>query len=78
MPSGKHAILLTGVPGIGKMSSPHRVSRYGVDVGALDRIVDEALARGCRAEVMKATPEMVKLINEALPADTNLILHVTC
>jgi hypothetical protein len=22
--------------------------------------------------------ELVKLINEALPADTNLILHVTC
>jgi hypothetical protein len=26
----------------------------------------------------KPTPELVRLINRGLPADTNVILHVTC
>jgi hypothetical protein len=37
----------------------------------------EARHRGVEL-LVKPTPELVRLINEALPADTNLILHVTC
>lgn len=38
---------------------------------------DEARRRGVEL-LMKATPELVTLINRSLPEDTNLILHVTC
>ena len=38
---------------------------------------EEARRRGVEL-VMRTTPELVKLINEALPADTNVIVHVTC
>jgi hypothetical protein len=34
--------------------------------------------RGDSRPLMKATPELVTLINSSLPKDTNLILHVTC
>lgn len=37
----------------------------------------EAHRRGLEL-LMKPTPELVRLVNEALPAHTNLILHVTC
>jgi hypothetical protein len=37
----------------------------------------EARRRGVEL-LMKATPELVTLINSSLPKDTNLILHVTC
>jgi hypothetical protein len=37
----------------------------------------EARRRGVEL-LTKTTPEVVKMINEALPADTNVILHVTC
>lgn len=42
-----------------------------------DDFRQEARRRGVEL-LMKTTPELVKLINEALPADTNVILHVTC
>lgn len=62
---------------------PWSASRLWIGTGAHGRmpVADDVReeARRRRIElVMKATPEMVKLINEALPADTNLILHVTC
>ena len=38
---------------------------------------DEARRRGVQL-LEKPTPEIVRLINKGLPADTNLILHVTC
>ena len=38
---------------------------------------EEARRRGVQL-VEKPTPELVQLINRGLPADTNLILHVTC
>jgi hypothetical protein len=42
-----------------------------------DDFREEARRRGVEL-LMRATPELVKMINEALPADANLILHVTC
>ncbi|HEV8702912.1 MAG TPA: hypothetical protein VGV60_16700 [Candidatus Polarisedimenticolia bacterium] len=38
---------------------------------------EEARRRGLEL-LTKPTPELVRLVNEALPADTNLILHITC
>jgi hypothetical protein len=38
---------------------------------------EEARRRGVEL-LVKPTSELVQLINEALPADTNLILHLTC
>jgi len=38
---------------------------------------EEARRRGVEL-LEKPTPELVRLINRGLPADTNLILHVTC
>jgi hypothetical protein len=38
---------------------------------------EEARRRGVEL-LEKPTPEIVRLINRGLPADTNVILHVTC
>jgi hypothetical protein len=38
---------------------------------------EEAQRRGVEL-LVRPTPELVRLINEALPPDTNLILHLTC
>jgi hypothetical protein len=38
---------------------------------------EEARRRGVEL-LEKPTPELVRLINEGLPAKTNLVLHVTC
>lgn len=62
---------------------PWSASRLWIGTGAYGRLPvsedlrEEARRRGVEL-LMKATPELAKLINEALPADTNLILHVTC
>jgi hypothetical protein len=62
---------------------PWDAKRLWIGTGAHGRLpVAEDVRREAarrRVEVLaKATPELVKLINEALPEDTNLILHVTC
>jgi hypothetical protein len=38
---------------------------------------EEARRRGVML-LEKPTPQLVRLINKGLPADTNMILHVTC
>jgi hypothetical protein len=38
---------------------------------------EEAQRRGVEL-LVKPTPEVVRLINEALPPDTDVILHLTC
>jgi len=38
---------------------------------------EEARHRGVEL-LLRPTPDLIELINKALPADTNLILHVTC
>jgi hypothetical protein len=38
---------------------------------------EEARRRGVEL-LERPTPELVRLINKGLPADTNLILHLTC
>lgn len=62
---------------------PWSAKRLWIGTGAYgclpvaDDVKKEAVRR--RVELlMKTTPELVKLMSEALPADTNLILHVTC
>src|SRR5262245_6204189 len=42
-----------------------------------DDVREEARRRGVKL-VIRETPEIVKMINDDLHADTNLILHVTC
>jgi hypothetical protein len=42
-----------------------------------DDFREEARRRGVEL-LTRTTPELVRMINEALPADTNVILHVTC
>jgi len=42
-----------------------------------DDVQEEARRRGVKV-VIRKTPELVKLFNELLPADANLIFHVTC
>jgi hypothetical protein len=62
---------------------PWRARRLWIGTGAhgrlpvADDIREEARRRGVEL-LMKATPELVTLINSSLPKDTNLILHVTC
>jgi hypothetical protein len=62
---------------------PWSAKHLWVGTGAYGRLPvpedfrEEARRRGVDL-LMKATPDLVKMINEALPADTNLILHVTC
>ena len=62
---------------------PWSARRLWIGTGAYGRLPvaedlrEEARRRGVQL-LMKATPELAKLINEALPPDTNLILHVTC
>src|SRR5262245_14023895 len=69
---------LTAAEGI-----PWRAKRLWIGTGAYGRLPvpedfrQEARRRGVEL-VMRATPDLVKMINEALPADTDLILHVTC
>lgn len=62
---------------------PWKAERLWIGTGAYGRlpVADDVIkeARRRRVELLlKATPELVKLINEGLPAATNLILHVTC
>lgn len=62
---------------------PWGATRLWIGTGAYGRLPvpadfrEEARRRGVEL-LMKATPELVEMINDALPADTNLILHVTC
>lgn len=62
---------------------PWSAKRLWIGTGAYERLPvpdefrEEARRRGVEL-LTKATPELVKMINQALPADTNLILHVTC
>jgi hypothetical protein len=42
-----------------------------------DDFHEEAHRRGVEL-LVKTTPELVKMINQALPTATNVILHVTC
>lgn len=62
---------------------PWDAKRLWIGTGAQGRLPvpddfrEEARRRGVEL-LTKTTPELVKLINEALPADTNVILHVTC
>lgn len=62
---------------------PWRAARLWIGTGAAGRLPvgedlqEEAKRRGIEL-LLKPTSELVKLINEALPHDTNLILHVTC
>src|SRR5262245_28869761 len=62
---------------------PWNAKHLWVGTGAYGRLPvpddfrEEARRRGVEL-LTKATPDLVKMINEALPSDTNLILHVTC
>jgi hypothetical protein len=62
---------------------PWKAQRLWIGTGAhgrlpvADDVRDEARRRGVGL-LMKATAELVALINRSLPEDTNLILHVTC
>jgi hypothetical protein len=62
---------------------PWKAKRLWIGTGAHGRLPvpddfrEEARRRGVEL-LTKTTPEMVKMINEALPPDTNVILHVTC
>ena len=62
---------------------PWRARRLWIGTGAYGSLpvaVDlrkEARRRGVEL-LEKPTPELVRLINEGLPARTNVILHVTC
>jgi len=62
---------------------PWKAQRLWIGTGAhgrlpvADDVREEARRRGVEL-LMKATPELVALINRSLPEDTNLILHVTC
>jgi hypothetical protein len=62
---------------------PWKARRLWIGTGAhgrlpvADDLREEAVRRGVEL-LVKATPELVALINMALPKDTNLILHVTC
>jgi len=62
---------------------PWKAQRLWIGTGAhgrlpvADDVREEARRRGVEL-LMKATPELVTLINLSLPEDTNLILHVTC
>ena len=57
--------------------------RLWIGTGAYGRLPvaedlrQEAGRRGLEL-LAKPTRELIKLVNEAFPADTNLILHVTC
>lgn len=62
---------------------PWRARRLWIGTGAhgglpvTGELREEARRRG--VEVLdKPTPELVRLINRGLPAETNVILHVTC
>lgn len=62
---------------------PWEAPRLWVGTGAMGRLPvaedvrQEARRRGVEL-LIKTTPEMVTLINESLPPETNVILHVTC
>ena len=62
---------------------PWGAARLWIGTGASGRlpvaedVQDEARRRGIEL-LMRPTPEMVKLVNAALPPDTNLVIHVTC
>lgn len=54
-----------------------RIDAYEFGRITIDDLREEARRRGVEV-LLKSTPELVKLINEGLPADTSVILHVTC
>lgn len=62
---------------------PWRARRLWIGTGAhgalpvASDLREEARRRGVEL-LEKATPELVRLINRGLPAETNVILHVTC
>jgi hypothetical protein len=62
---------------------PWSAARLWIGTGAAGRlpvaedVQEEARRRGIEL-LMRPTPEMVRLVNDALPPDTNLIIHVTC
>ena len=62
---------------------PWRARRLWVGTGAYGSLPvasdlrEEARRRGVEL-VVKTTPELVLLLNEGLPAETNVILHITC
>lgn len=62
---------------------PWSARRLWIGTGAHGRlpVADDLKEEAARRRVellMKPTPELVKLINQGLPAGTSLILHVTC
>ena len=66
-----------------KEEIPWSGRRLWIGTGAYGRlpvaedIREEARRRGVEL-LMRPTPELVRLVNEALPAETNPILHITC
>lgn len=62
---------------------PWRARRLWIGTGArgslpvAEDVREEARRRGVEL-LLKPTPELVRLVNESLPSETNLILHVTC
>lgn len=62
---------------------PWSASRLWIGTGAYGGlpVAEDVRAEARRRRVTllaKPTPELVRLVNEALPPGTNLILHVTC
>lgn len=82
-PSKKRKSEFGHTPLTAKEEIPWSAPRLWIGTGAAGRlpvgedVMTEARKRGIEL-LLKSTPELVRLINEALPADTNLILHVTC
>ncbi len=62
---------------------PWKARRLWIGTGAYGSLPvngdmrEEAQRRGVQL-FEKPTPQLVRLINEGLPAKTNVILHVTC
>lgn len=62
---------------------PWGARRLWIGTGAYGRLPvpddfrEEARRRGVEL-LLRTTPELVELLNESLPADANVILHVTC
>lgn len=62
---------------------PWKAKRLWIGTGAYGRLPvtedvrEEAQRRGVEL-LTKPTPDLVRLMNEGLPEDTNVILHVTC
>lgn len=62
---------------------PWKARRLWIGTGAhgslpvADEVRKEAARRGVEL-LLKPTPELIELVNEGVPPETNLILHVTC